>query len=118
MMTPGDRRAGWLWLTGAILSEAAGSLSLRGAVDNPLLYAVVAGGFLIAFWCLARCLQTGFSLGVAYGIWGAAGVALTSTGSSLIYGEPFTALMGVGIALIIGGVLCIEVGSQGRKAAA
>lgn len=114
MSTPGkpNRQAAWLWLGGGIITEATGSLSLRAAVDNPVFYLVVAVGFLLAFYCLARCLQAGFSLGAAYGIWGAAGVALTSTGSAIIYGEPFTALMGAGIALIIGGVLCIEFGAQ------
>lgn len=112
-----NRLAAWLWLGGGIIAEATGSLSLRAAVTNPIFYAVVAAGFLLAFYCLARCLQAGFSLGAAYGIWGAAGVALTSAGAAVIYGEPFTALMGAGIALIIGGVLCIEFGARGHRAA-
>ncbi|OPZ41410.1 MAG: Inner membrane transport permease YbhR [Actinobacteria bacterium ADurb.BinA094] len=51
-------------------------------------------------------------LGVAYGIWGASGVALTAILSTLIYGEPLTPIMVGGIVLIILGVLTIELGSQ------
>lgn len=52
------------------------------------------------------------ALGVAYGIWGATGVALTAVGSLLLFGEPITALMGIGIIVIIAGVLCVELGAQ------
>ena len=52
------------------------------------------------------------ALGVAYGIWGALGVATTAVMSSLIFDETLTALMGVGIVLIIAGVLTVELGSQ------
>jgi small multidrug resistance pump len=50
-------------------------------------------------------------LGVAYGIWAAAGVALTAVIGRLLFKEPFTWLMGLGILLIVGGVLCIELGA-------
>jgi small multidrug resistance pump len=40
------------------------------------------------------------------------GVAATAVLSSLIFDESLTALMGVGIALIIAGVLTVELGSQ------
>lgn len=52
------------------------------------------------------------ALGVAYGIWGASGVAFTAVGSFRLFGEPITALMGVGIIVIIAGVLCVELGAQ------
>lgn len=102
----------WLLLAAAIASEVTGSLSLKGALDNPVLYVTVVLGFLSAFAFLAAVLRTGMPLGVAYGIWGAMGVALTSTLSSLIFDEPFTPFMALGIVLIIGGVLTVELGSQ------
>lgn len=40
---------GWLLLTAAILAEVAGSLSLKGALEHPALYVVVAAGYLGAF---------------------------------------------------------------------
>ena len=75
----------WLFLVGAILSEAAGSLSLKAALDHPAWYALVAAGFISAFLFLSLTLRQGMALGVAYGIWGASGVALTAILLSLIH---------------------------------
>lgn len=110
---------GWLLLAVAILSEVTGSLSLKGALERPALYVVVATGYLGAFALLAVVLRTGMALGVAYGIWAASGVALTAIGSLVIFGEPITLLMGIGIIVIIAGVLCVELGAQAahKKAA-
>lgn len=102
----------WLLLLGAIVSEVSGSLSLKGALDHPWLYAVVAMGFTSAFIFLSFALRQGMPLGVAYGVWGATGVAATATLSSVFFDEALTTLMIVGIALIIVGVLTIELGSQ------
>lgn len=106
----------WVLLLGAILSEVTGSLSLKGALDAPALYVLVAAGFTVAFVLLAAVLRLGMPLGVAYGVWAASGVALTSVLSSLLFGEPFTLLMGAGIVLIVGGVLLVEMGSQHPEA--
>lgn len=102
----------WAFLVAAIALEVAGSLSLKGALTVPALYVVVALGYVGAFICLGMTLRARMPLGVAYGIWGATGVALTAVLSSAIFGEPFTPVMTLGIALIIGGVLLVEVGSQ------
>ena len=102
----------WTFLAAAIALEVAGSLSLKGALTVPALYLVVVFGYAGAFVCLGLTLRARMPLGVAYGIWGAAGVVLTAAGSALIYGEPLTPLMGAGIAIIIAGVLCVELGAQ------
>lgn len=102
----------WLILAAAIASEVTGSLTLKGALDNPPLYAVVAAGYIGSFVLLSAVLRLGVPLGVAYGIWAAAGVAATALLSALFFGEPLTPIMGVGLALVIGGVLMVEVGSH------
>ena len=102
----------WLLLLVAILSEVTGSLSLKGALDHPVLYVPVAIGFVVSFVLLTAVLRRGMPIGVAYGVWAALGVVLTSILSAVLYGEPFTPLMGVGIALIMAGVLLVEIGSQ------
>ena len=102
----------WLFLVGAILSESAGSLSLKAALGHPAWYLLVIAGFLAAFVFLALVLREGIALGVAYGIWGASGVALTALLSLVIFGEPLTLLMGIGIVVVIAGVLCVELGAQ------
>ncbi|RUR01628.1 DMT family transporter [Labedella endophytica] len=102
----------WLFLVGAILTEVTATLSLRAAVGGRRrFYVVVAVGYLSAFTLLSLSLGAGMPLGVAYGIWAAAGVALTAVASTLIFKEPFSVLMAIGIALIMGGVLLVEVGA-------
>lgn len=103
---------GWLFLAGAILAEVAGSLSLKAALEAPVMYALVAIGYVSAFAFLGLVLRTGMALGVAYGIWAATGVALTAILSFALFGEPLTVLMCVGIVIVIGGVLCVELGAQ------
>lgn len=107
----------WLLLGAAIVFEVTGSLSLKATLEAPGFVVLVVLAYLSAFICLGMALARGVPLGVAYGIWGACGVALTAIFSMLIFGEAITVLMGVGIALVIGGVLCVEVGShQGERA--
>lgn len=101
----------YLFLIGAIIFEVAGTVSLRLAIDNKRWYGAVAVGYLIAFVMLTLTLANGLPLGIAYGIWAAAGVALTAIISKSLFKEPLTGLMGLGIVLIIGGVLLIELGA-------
>lgn len=101
----------WVFLATAIVLEVTGSLSLKAALEAPGLYAVVAVGYLGSFTALYYALRNGMGLGVGYGIWGACGVALTAIFSALLFEEPVSLLMGIGIALIIGGVMLVELGS-------
>lgn len=103
----------YLLLAGAILSEVGGTLSLRMATHGSARwYAGTVLGYLAAFGLLSLTLQAGLGIGVAYGIWAATGVALTAIASKLLFGEPFTALMSAGVALIVAGVLLVELGAQ------
>ncbi|TKJ28862.1 multidrug efflux SMR transporter [Blastococcus sp. CCUG 61487] len=104
----------WLLLAGAILAEVTGTMSLRaseGFRRRRWIVGVVVG-YLLAFVLLSTVLAGGMSLGVAYGIWSAGGVALTAVLGRLVFGEPLTATMGVGIALIAAGVLLVQLGSH------
>lgn len=102
----------WLLLTTAILLEVTATLSLRGALDRPALYVVVALGYIGSFAVLSLVLRAGLNIGVAYGIWAASGVTLTALLASLLFGDPLTGVMGIGIVLVIAGVLCVELGAQ------
>ncbi|MDN5895014.1 MAG: SMR family transporter [Nocardioides sp.] len=101
----------WTFLAAAILCEVGATLSLRVAATRRGLYVVVTAGYLAAFSLLSLALGEGLGLGVAYGIWAAAGVALTAIASRIIFAEPLTPLMIGGITLIIGGVLLVELGA-------
>ncbi len=108
----------WWLLGGAIVTEVTGTLSLRGAQDHPWLYAATVAGELASFYLLIKVLQTGMALGVVYGIWSALGVAATAILSALLFDEAFTGLMVVGLVLIVGGVVLVDVGSHPPAAAA
>ena len=102
-----------VYLVAAIASETTGTLSLKLASDGKGLrwYGVVMVGYLTAFAMLTLALTEGLPLGVAYGIWSAGGVAVTAMASRLLFGEPLTRTMVVGIVLIMAGVLPVELGS-------
>ncbi|CAA0082673.1 Multidrug resistance protein EbrA [Mycolicibacterium vanbaalenii] len=102
----------YLLLAGAIVSEVIATLTLRAAADGrPRLYAVVAIGYALAFTMLLGSLRQGMPLGIAYGVWAAAGVAITAVASRYLFNEPLTRRMLGGIGLIAVGVLLIEIGA-------
>ena len=97
--------------TAAVATEVTATMSLKAALAQPAFYAVVAFGYLASFLLLARVLRLGLPLGVAYGIWAAAGVAITAILSRIFFKEPLTWVMILGLILIVGGVLLIELGA-------
>lgn len=105
----------WVFLAGAVLTEVAATLSLRVAATARKAatgwYVAVGAGYVAAFSFLSLALGAGMPLGVAYGIWSAVGVALTAVFSRVFFRESLTGLMVLGIILIMGGVLLIELGS-------
>ena len=104
---------GYLFLAGAIASEVIATLSLRAADGFskwPFVVLLVAG-YLISFYFLNAALQRDVPLGVAYGIWAAAGVAAVAILSVPLFGETLTVIQGAGIALVIAGVMALELGA-------
>jgi small multidrug resistance pump len=106
----------WLTLTGAILVEVFATMSLRASdgFRNKKWIVPIVGGYITAFALLSLTLSLGMPVGIAYGVWSAAGVALVAVIARLLFGEPLTLVMIGGIGLIIAGVLTIELsGSVG-----
>ncbi|MFF2369944.1 DMT family transporter [Agromyces sp. NPDC058110] len=106
------RAGAWAVLAATILLEVTATLSLDAAKRHPWLYAVVVVGYAGSFLLLSQVLRMGVPLGVAYGIWGATGVALTAVLAWALFGDPLTPTMLVGIGLVAAGVLLVELGSQ------
>jgi len=108
----------WVFLSIAILTEVTASLSLQAAVlphagkSSRRWYLLVGAGYVTAFVMLSFSLREGMPLGVAYGIWTAVGVALTAILGKVIFKQAFTWVMALGVALIAGGVLLIELGAH------
>lgn len=103
----------WLFLAVAIAAEVGATLCLRMSTKGPpAWYVPVVLGYLAAFTLLSLALNDGMDLGVAYGIWTASGVALTAVLSKLLFGEALTWVMSLGIAIVMVGVLLVELGAS------
>ena len=107
----------WTLLAGAIFTEVAATLSLRASVDHSAWLVLVVSGYVVSFVLLTLVLRAGVPVGVAYGIWGALGTAVTAVLAAVLFGDPFTWPIVVGIGLIIAGVLLVEFGSHRAEAA-
>lgn len=100
----------WLALLGGIVVEVLSTLGLRASdgFRKRRWIAPVLIGYVIAFALVWMALRLGMPVGVAYGVWSACGVALVALAARVLFAEPLTPTMLAGIALIIGGVLTIE----------
>jgi len=95
-----------LLLTIAIAAEVAATVSLRsvGGLQKPLPLAIVVAGYALSFWLLALVLKQ-ISVGTTYAIWAGAGTAAVALIGIVALGEPATAVKIGSIALIIAGVI-------------
>lgn len=100
----------WAALAGAILLEVLSTLGLRASEGfrNKRWIAPVLIGYLGSFAMLWVTLSLGMPVGIAYGVWTACGVALVAILGRVLFAEPLTRQMLAGIALIIAGVVVIE----------
>jgi len=102
----------WFWLAGAILAEVTGTVALRFSQGFSRLWpsVIVVLGYGTAFYSLSQALSRGVPIGVAYGIWAAAGVALIALIGVAFLGESLSWVQVGGIVLVIAGVLALELG--------
>ena len=100
----------WLVLAIAISIEVFATLGLRASdgLRKKAWIAPVVLGYLASFYLLWLTLALDMPVGIAYGVWTACGVALVAVIARYLFGDPLTSKMLIGIALIIGGVLTIE----------
>lgn len=90
----------------AIVSEVAATVSLRLAdgFSKPVPSVVVVLGYGISFWMLALVLKH-LPIGLTYAVWSAAGTALIAGIGVIAFGETATVLKVASLALIIMGVV-------------
>jgi len=93
----------------AIVSEVTGSAFLQKSEQFTKLGPTVAMAafYLISFFFLSQSLKV-LSLGVAYAIWAASGIALTALVGFLVFKQDIDLWGVIGIAMIIGGVVIIN----------
>jgi small multidrug resistance pump len=75
----------------------------------PSLITATATGYLLAFYLLSLTLKS-LSVGTAYAIWSGVGTAVIAAVGMVFMGEAMTAAKLAGIALVIGGVVLLNVG--------
>ena len=100
----------WILLLIAIAAEVAGTVALRvsDGFSRPLPAIVVLVTYGLSFWLLALVLQR-MSIGTAYAVWAALGTAAIAAVGVFAWGEPLNGLKVASLALVIAGVIGLNV---------
>ena len=102
----------YLFLFGAIIAEIIGALATRqsNGFTKLLPSSIAVLGVVGAYYLLSLSLKSGMSIGVAYGIWAAVGISTLAILGVFLFKETLTWVQLIGIILIIGGGLALELG--------
>ncbi|MFM7207359.1 MAG: DMT family transporter [Planctomycetaceae bacterium] len=103
----------WLYLAIAIMAEVVATSFLKKAAGFTRLWPtlLVLTGYGVAFWFLSLTLER-IPVGVGYAIWSGVGVTLIATIGWLVYGERLDAAAILGMALIVAGVVVLNLFSK------
>jgi len=103
----------YLYLTLAIIAEVIATSSLKAikGLSTPLPLALAVVGYGISFWLLILVMRS-LPVGIVYAIWSGLGIVLVSIVALFVYGQKLDLAAISGIALIIGGVLVINLFSK------
>jgi small multidrug resistance pump len=93
----------------AIAVEVGATISLRysDGFTKPLPSAIVVAGYVLSFYLLALVLRD-ISVSTAYAVWAGAGTAAVAIIGMALLGEPATAMKLGAIALIVAGVIALN----------
>jgi len=107
--------AGALELGGAILIEIISTLALRASdgFSKPVPSLIAAIGYPLCFYLLSLALKH-MTIGVAYAVWSGIGTAVIAAIGAVAFGETLTAIRIASLAMIIIGVVGLEIGGTGR----
>lgn len=100
---------GYFYLAIAIAAEVIATTALK-AVDGlqrPLPLLLVLAGYATAFWMLSLVMRS-IPVGVAYALWAGLGMVLVSLAALFLHGQKLDLPAILGMALIVGGVLVIQ----------
>ena len=105
----------WLLLGMAIVAEVIGSASLRASDGFTKLFpsVLVALGYAAAFYLMSQILRQ-LPLGLTYAVWSGVGTALTAIIGWTFFRDAFQWTALGGIALIILGVVVLNLGGSGN----
>ncbi len=103
----------YLLLLIAIVAEVTATSALKQSdgFTRPGPRLVTIAGYAIAFYCLSLTLRT-VPTGIAYAIWSGIGIVLVTAVAWLWHGQRLDAAAIVGMALIVAGVLVMNLFSD------
>jgi len=103
----------YVYLFAAIISEVVATSALKAAEGFSRFWpsVIVVLGYGIAFYCLSLTMRT-IPIGIAYAIWSGVGIVLIALVGLLLYRQPLDAPALLGMALILTGVLVINLFSK------
>ena len=106
-------RSPYLPLAIAILTETVATSTLKLSDGFTRLWpsVITVAGYGIAFFCLSVCLRT-IPVGLVYAIWSGVGIVLISAIGLVVFHQRLDAPALLGIALILAGVLVINLFSK------
>ena len=104
---------GYVYLTFAVIAEVIGTSALKASEEFTRTGAtiLVFVGYSVAFYMLTFVFRT-IPVGIAYAIWSGIGVALISLVGVVLFKQSLDLAAVVGIALIVAGVVVINVFSK------
>ncbi|MGY0066595.1 DMT family transporter [Streptomyces sp. QTS137] len=102
---------GYLLLAGAIAAEVGATTAMKYSEGFSRLWPSLLTllGYVVSFTLLAQTLRT-LSIGTAYAIWAGVGTAAIAAIGVVFMGEGLTVVKATGIALIIVGVVVLNLG--------
>ena len=112
-MSPQLRRA-WAFLAVAIASEITATVLLDSTdqFTKPLPSIVVIAGYVTSFACLAQALRA-LPVSLAYALWSGIGTATVAVIGVLLLGETLSVAKVIGLALIVAGVVILNLQHDG-----
>lgn len=106
---------GYVFLGLAIVGEVIATSFLKLTTGERVqwwAYPVVVLGYVFAFTMLAQSLSKGVPLGIAYAIWAGVGVVAVALISWIVFHESLSLVQVLGMVLVAGGVVLLEVGGK------
>jgi small multidrug resistance pump len=96
----------WIYLSAAIASEVIGTVFLRytDVFTNPAPSVLVVATYAASLWLTALALRE-LEISLAYAVWAGVGTAAVAVIGMAALGESVNALKLASIALVIGGVI-------------
>ena len=103
----------YVYLAIAILAEVIATSSLKATAEftRPWPSLLVIAGYGTAFYCLTLSLRV-IPVGIAYAIWSGLGIVLVAIAGYVLYQQKLDAPAILGMAMILGGVLVINLLSK------